>query len=195
VPVPRQAAPLMRHALDMKARETFEFLSPGRLVDGDLELVLVKRTPADPIKGYVPGYEFEMRPPNASVRMGTIRLRIGPAAKLRLPGHIGYEVNKPFRGHRFAARSCGLLLPLARRHGLSAVWLTVDPKNTPSRRTCEIIGTRYVETVRIPTTHEMYAQGARYRRRYRLDVKQGLSNQALNRTSDSHRGRRLSASG
>jgi predicted acetyltransferase len=195
VPVPRQASPPVMNAIDMKTRETFAFLEPGRLVDGDLELVLVKKTPADPIRGYVPGYEFEMRRPDALVTMGIIRLRIGPAVKLRFPGHIGYEVNKPFRGHRFAARSCGLLLPLARRHGLSAVWLTVDPRNKPSRRTCEIIGARYMETVRIPSTHEMYAQGSRYRRRYRLDVKKGLSNQALNRTPDSRRGRRPSASG
>lgn len=179
----------------MKMKETFTFLSPGCLVDDDLELVLVKKTPVDPVKGYVPGYEFEMRRPNESVSMGTIRLRIGSAVTLRFPGHIGYEVNKSFRGHRFAARSCALLLPLARSHGLSAVWLTVDPNNMPSRRTCEIIGANYVETVRIPKTHEMYAQGARYRRRYRLDVKKGLSNQALNRTSESRRGRRLSESG
>ena len=31
-------------------------------------------------------------------------------------------------------------------------------------------GARYVETVRLPKDHEMYAQGARYRRRYRVDL-------------------------
>jgi RimJ/RimL family protein N-acetyltransferase len=50
------------------------------------------------------------------------------------------------------------------------VWLTVDPKNIPSRRTCEILGATFVETVRIPKDHEMYAQGARHRRRYRLGL-------------------------
>ena len=150
----------------MKAH--FKFLKLGKLVDGDLELVLTKTTPADPLKGYVPGYEFEMRHPGGARALGKIRLRIGPAVVLRFPGHIGYEVRSPFRGHRYAARSCLLLKPLARGHGLGAVWLTVDPKNAPSRRTCEIIGAKYVGTVRIPKDHEMYAQGARYRRRYRL---------------------------
>lgn len=158
-----------------KMKTPFKFLSPGMLVDRDLELVLVATTPADPAKGYVPGYEFEMRRPGRTQAMGAIRLRIGSARKLRFPGHIGYEVKNRFRGHRYAARSCQLLLPLAIAHGLGAVWLTVDPKNIPSQRTCEIIGAKYVETVRIPKDHEMYANGVRYRRRYRLDAARGLA--------------------
>ncbi len=148
----------------------FKFIRPGKLHDGDLALVLVKTAPPDPVKGYSPGYEFEMRRPGRTQAMGSIRLRIDSARRLRFPGHIGYEVKKAFRGRRYAARSCRLLLPLARAHGLRAVWLTVDPKNIPSLKTCAIIGAKYVETVRIPKAHEMYAQGARFRRRYRLDI-------------------------
>ena len=149
----------------------FRFLKPGRLIDGDLRLVLVRTSPADPVKGYSPGYEFEMRHPGKTVAMGSIRLRIGSALTLRYPGHIGYEVKRRFRGHRYATRSCRLLLPLARAHGLKAVWLTVDPRNIPSQKTCEILGAQWVETVRIPRNHDMYARGARYRRRYRVDLK------------------------
>jgi hypothetical protein len=162
----------LHNILDIKMKKPFSFLNSGRLIDGDLELVLVKKIPADPIKGYCPGYEFEMRHPGELTVMGTIRLRIDSALKLRYPGHIGYEVKKKFRGHRYAARSCQLITPLARAHGLNAVWLTVDPKNVPSQKTCNIIGAKYVETVRIPKDHEMYAQGARFRRRYRLNVKE-----------------------
>ena len=154
----------------------FRFMEPGELVDGDLELVLTGRHPADPIKRYVPGYEFEMRRTGTTTHLGLIRLRVGPARVLRFPGHIGYEVDMPYRGHRYAARSCRLLQPFALAHGLNAVWLTVDPKNIASQKTCEIIGARYVETVRIPKDHEMYQGGARYRRRYRLVLKQALAN-------------------
>ncbi|MFA5863211.1 MAG: GNAT family N-acetyltransferase [Phycisphaerae bacterium] len=151
-------------------KELFTFVNPGKLIDGDLELVLIKKTPADPVKGYVPGYEFEMRRLGKSAAIGTIRLRIGSAVKLRYPGHIGYEVKKRFRGHRYAARSCQLIFPLARDHGLGSVWLTVDPKNVPSQRTCEIAGATHIETIRIPKDHEMYARGARFCRRYRIDL-------------------------
>jgi tagatose 1,6-diphosphate aldolase len=152
-------------------KEPFEFMEPGKLLDRDLELLLVRTVPADPVRKYVPAYEFEMRHPGGTAALGTIRLRIGSARTLRYPGQIGYEVKRRFRGHRYAARSCRLLLPLARAHGLKAVWLTVDPKNVPSQRTCERLGAKYVETVRIPKAHEMYAQGARHRRRYRVDLK------------------------
>jgi predicted acetyltransferase len=139
-------------------------------VDGDLELVLTRRIPANPVKRYVPAYHFEMRHPGKKGVLGSIRLRIGSAAKLRYAGHIGYGVHKRFRGHRYAARSCRLLLPLARAHGLTAVWLTTDPKNTASQKTCEIAGAKYIETVRLPKTDEQYAQGNRYKRRYRVAV-------------------------
>lgn len=152
----------------------FRFKTPGRLVDGELELVLTGRHPFDPVTRYFPWYEFEMRRTGTHQRLGLIRLRVGPAATLRCPGQIGYEVDEPHRGHRYAARSCRLLLPFALAHGLTAVWLTVDPENYASQRTCEITGARYVETVRIPKDHEMYRHGARYRRRYRLDVKKTL---------------------
>lgn len=147
------------------------FREPGRLSDGDLELVLIARQPANTIWRHTPAYEFEMRRAGTATRLGAIRLRIGSARRLRYPGHLGYEVDEGFRGHRYAARSCRLLRPFALAHGLSAVWLTVDPKNLASQRTCQIIGARYVETVRIPKDHEMYRHGARYRRRYRLELK------------------------
>lgn len=149
----------------------FRFLQPGRLVDGDLELALARTVPADPVKRHVPAYEFEMRHPGKTAGIGSIRLRIGSALTLRYPGHIGYQVKRRFRGHRYAARSCRLLLPLARAHGLKAVWLTVDPKNIASQKTCEILGAQWVETVRIPKKHEMFDQSAQYRRRYRVDLK------------------------
>lgn len=153
----------------------FAFRNPGRLVDGDLELVLVKMTPADPATGHVPAYAFEMRHPGEATALGTIHLRVGSAAALRYPGHLGYEVKPEHRGHRYAARSCVLLAPLARAHGLRELWLTVAPTNVPSQRTCARLGARYVETVRLPKDHEMYAQGARYRRRYRFVLTTGAA--------------------
>jgi predicted acetyltransferase len=152
-------------------KRIFSFINPGRFVDGELDFILVKKMPSDPGKGHVPVYEFEMRQAGKVGAMRTIRLRIGSAVKLRCPGHIGYEVKERFRGHRYAARSCRLIFSLARAHGLKAVWLTVDPKNIASQRTCEIIGAKHVETIRIPKSHEMYARGARFRRRYRVDLR------------------------
>jgi tagatose 1,6-diphosphate aldolase len=155
--------------------DAFKFLRPGKLIDGDLTLVLVKTHPANPMKKYVPWYEFDMRKVESGVWMGRISLRVGSPRALRCPGHVGYEVNKRYRGHRYAARACGLLLPLASAHGLRALWITCDPKNKASVRTLELAGGKYIDTIRIPKNHEMYEQGGRYLRRYRIGFKKELS--------------------
>ncbi len=150
----------------------FRFIRLGKLVDGDLELVVLGKRPADPVKKHVPSYEFEMRRVGTQTRIGRIRLRIGRTKHLvRCAGQVGYGVHKRYRGHRYAARSCRLLLPLARAHGLKTLWITCPPNNIASRRTCELAGGRYVETVRIPKGTEMYQKGMRFVRRYRFDLR------------------------
>jgi len=149
----------------------FKFLPPGRLVDRELELVVMRTAAADPEKRHCPMYEFAMIHTHRRTMMVKIRLRIASARALRYPGHIGYDVAPKYRGHRYAARSCQLLLPLARSHGLKAVWLTVNPENTASRKTCQLLGARYIETVRIPRDHELYHVCKRYCRRYRLSLR------------------------
>jgi len=155
--------------------DDFKFLKPGRLADGDLRLVLVKKHPADPKNRLVPWYQFDMRRVGTDAEMGRITLRVGSVRALRCPGHIGYKVNKRYRGHRYAARACRLLLPLAAAHGFSAVWVTCDPKNKASARTLEIAGGRYTDTVRVPKTHNIYTLGGHYRRRYRIDLRRALA--------------------
>ena len=148
--------------------ENFKFRDPGKLVDGDLLLVLVKKSPANPGKGYAPSYQFKMCKAGTGLRIGRISLRVGSASKLRYPGHIGYAVHEKHRGHRYAARACRLLLPLAAAHGLKALWITCNPHNKASVRTLEIAGGKYVETLRVPKTHEMFHRGLMYVRRYRI---------------------------
>lgn len=130
-----------------------------KLLDDDLELVLVEKRCASRAPQRSACYVLEMRNTGRPVKIGTIRLRIDSTAKLRLPGHIGFDVEPKFRGHHYAARSCRLLLPLARAHGLSSVWITCDPKNMASIRSCELAGGKYIETVRIPRHHEDVHEG------------------------------------
>ncbi len=54
---------------------------------------------------------------------------------------------------------------------MRALWITYKPENMASRRTCELVGARYVETIRVPKSHEMYAAGFRHLRRYRIDAR------------------------
>jgi predicted acetyltransferase len=129
----------------------------------------------DPAKARVPTYHFWMhldpqsRPPIPIA--GTISLRVGSTSDIQLYlGNLGYGVYPPTRGRRLAERACRLLLPLARRHGLNPVWITTDPENQASRRTCERLGGRLVEIVDVPEEHPMYKRGARRKCRYRIDA-------------------------
>ena len=79
-------------------------------------------------------------------------------------------MHPPHRGHRYAARSVRLLLPLARAHGFTTLWITCNPDNWPSRRTCELAGGTLVEIVDLPPDNDMYLEGERQKCRYRFDL-------------------------
>jgi predicted acetyltransferase len=128
-----------------------------------------------------PGYTFWMRvrpgvpamfpsatPPDLRI-CGSISLRIGHSLNLdRYLGHIGYHVMPSARGHHFSERAARLLLPLARSHGHDHLWITCNPDNTASRRTCLRLGAVYIDTVAVPKDNALYAQGDRYKCRYRV---------------------------
>jgi tagatose 1,6-diphosphate aldolase len=135
------------------------------------------RQPGDPERGMVPAYHFWMhlRPTEGFepvVRLaGGIALRVGHSRNLEMYlGHIGYNVYPPARGRHLAARAVRLLLPLARRLGLAPLWITCNPDNVASRRTCELAGGRLVEVVPLPEDHGLYARGEREKCRYRFDL-------------------------
>ena len=147
------------------------FTDPRLETDGELVLDLVEHQHADPNRGIVPAYVFAMRNRFAGVHVGRISLRIGNNDHLRLyAGHIGYAVDRPYRGNHYAERSCRLLLPLARAHGMKELWITSNPDNFPSRRTLERLGAELVEVVEIPPDNPLYRRGERQKCRFRLEL-------------------------
>ena len=146
-----------------------DLLDVPPLVDGELELRLVERTPADPLRGRVPAYRFDLCVRGDNV--GGISLRVGSGKYLeRYAGHIGYGVELPYRGRRYAARACLLLFEVARSHGMRTLWITCNPDNVASRRTCELIGGVLVEIVDLPPETDMYKEGERQKCRYRIQL-------------------------
>lgn len=140
------------------------------------------RVQPDARRGRVPQYDFWMlrRADRRSLAglflppvriMGGITLRVSHAESVeRYYGHIGYHVFPAARGRHYALRSCRLLLPLALRHGLNPLWITCDPQNIPSCRTCDRLGMKLAETVDVPADEPLFARGERVKRRYRLDL-------------------------
>jgi tagatose 1,6-diphosphate aldolase len=147
----------------------FEFLPVGRLADGELELALAACEPMNPNIGWVPTYRFDMR--SGGHYAGSISLRIANTPEIVLYlGHIGYNVDAHYRGRHFAARSCRLVFPLAAQHGINPLWITCNPDNWASRRSCELAGGELVEIVDVPPTSSLYHRGDFQKCRYRVRV-------------------------
>lgn len=147
----------------------FAFLDPGDLRDGDLRLVLSERIAAT--GSHAPMYCFSMERIADGKHLGAVQFRMGNAPEMILyAGHLGYHVLREFYGHRYAARSVRLLRGLARAHGMPGLWITCDPENKGSRRTCEIVGAECIETVWLPMGHPLRAQGSTRKCRYWWDV-------------------------
>lgn len=137
------------------------------------------RQRADRLAGKVPAYHFWMRldPRQPAARqipcriVGGIGFRVGQNPELELyTGHFGYHVYPPARGHHFAERACRLLFPLARHHRISPLWITTNPDNFASRRTCERLGATLVDIVDIPPDHPFQSRGETQKCRFRLDL-------------------------
>jgi predicted acetyltransferase len=154
----------------------FHWLEPGELIDGDLRLQLKECRPPDPDKGRVPCYVFSLITSSRPEPVGEIHFRVGTNDKLqRFAGHMGYTVAEAARGHHFASRAIRLLLPLAKSHGLTELWITCNPDNAASRRTCELAGAVFVEMADLSPETNMYAHGERRKCRYRIDLRSPAS--------------------
>jgi tagatose 1,6-diphosphate aldolase len=145
-----------------------DWVAEEELRDGELRLELRVFEEEHPIH-HVPAYAFRLVHVDSGADMGHLNLRVGLTTHVtRYAGNIGYSVNEPFRGHRYAARAVRLILPVARRLGIDPVWITCDPENPASRRTLEIAGAEFVETVDVPEDCVIWKSGHPRKCRYRL---------------------------
>jgi len=112
-----------------------------------------------------------MRLAGTKQKIGRINFRVGNTEDVTMyAGHFGYRVEPDFRGNRYAARSCQLLFPLAKKHQIDPLWITCNPDKQASRRTCEIAGGKLIEIVDLPTDNDQYLDGERQKCRYRFDL-------------------------
>lgn len=139
---------------------------PG-LSHDDVSLRLSERHDAKTSPWGAPSYRFDIV--FAGRRAGTISLRVGTTHLLtHLAGQVGFSVDPTFRGRGLARKAVIALLPAARAHGLSELWLTTTEDNLASRRTLEKLGCRFAGRVPVPENYVSYAAGEREKLRFRL---------------------------
>ena len=142
-------------------RRTFKEFAA--LTDGSVELRLRD------VLARLPAYQFTIHRCGAAPELGRVLLRLGADPTIALyAGNIGYAIEPAHRGHHHAARACRLLRPVALFHGVDALWIVTAPDNLASRRTAGLAGGEYVDTREMPPDTDMYAEGMRQARRYRL---------------------------
>ena len=139
----------------------FRFAEVGYLTDGEIDLILEKKVPANLEPFHVPAYHFKIKKHLTSVEIGKIDIRIGHNEMTFYGGNIGYEIYPPYQGHHYAAKACLIIKKIALLHGMTYVYISCLPENIPSNKTCQRLKTSWLGTYLIPFHNEMYLVGVR----------------------------------
>lgn len=134
------------------------FLDTAFLRNDEIQLVLEKTVDGDEKRNWVPAYHFFICNPDGD-KMGTCDLRIGYNENLYYGGHIGYRVFPEYRGNHYAGKACLLLFQLAGKHHMEYLYITCNPDNDASRKTCEYAGGKLLEIVTLPEGNDMREDG------------------------------------
>ena len=137
-----------------------QFLDTGFLKSEEIFLQLDRTVdPADTGRpDWPPAYHFRICLLDGT-EAGVCDLRVGHNESVYYGGNIGYRVHPQHRGRHYAGKACLLLFALARRHGLTYLYITCNPENIPSRRTCEFAGGRLEAVVGLPPDNDMALRG------------------------------------
>ena len=151
--------------------KTFKFKDYPTLTDGEIDVVIDEKRPAGFHPGWVPSYEYHICLHGQPEPIGHISLRIGDVKNITMyGGHIGYRVDEPYRGHHYAAKACNIVKQVALDYGFKTLWITCNPDNIASRKTCEAIGCELIDIVDLPEDNDMYLEGERQKCRYKWEI-------------------------
>ena len=141
------------------------------LGDGEIDVILYKKSNGDASKGFSPEYKFQILLHESDIVIGHINFRLGDTEKiLKYIGHIGYGIDEQYRGNKYAAKACKIIRKVAKEHGMEKVIITCNPDNYASRKICETIGARFIEVVDIPETSDVYSLNETQKCRYEWEL-------------------------
>jgi predicted acetyltransferase len=146
------------------------FFEPEKFKSDEIFLKLDKFTEAVPEKNWVDAYHFKICLVSDGTEVGNCDLRIGNTEKLFFGGNIGYGIDELYRGNYYAGKACLLLFKLAKLHNMEYLYITCNPENIASRRTCEYAGGILEIIVELPTDNDMYIRGDRKKCIYKFNL-------------------------
>ena len=134
------------------------------LTDGNMTLRVIEKKEAGRVE--LPFYYYDICVRGTAV--GKISIRIGDNFHTYYNGHIGYEVDEPYRGHGYAGRAARMVLEVARHHGMKSIYITCAEDNLASARTIEGLGAELAEICQVPREYFAWYEGIPRHRIYRL---------------------------
>ena len=146
------------------------FYPTNHLKTDEIFLKLDKTVEAIPEKGWAEAYHFKICLVSGNAEVGFCDFRIGNTTGLYFGGNIGYTVYENYRGNHYAGKACLLLLDLAKKHNMPYLYITCNPDNYASRRTCEYAGGILTSIIDLPEDNDMYLEGERQKCMYRFNL-------------------------
>lgn len=137
-----------------------------RMDGGELSLHIIEKNPGNAEQ--IPFYYYEILADG--VPAGRISIRIGENFHSYYNGHIGYEIFPEYQGRGYAGKACGLVLEVARFHGMDKLYLTCGVSSTASYRTIEKLGARLLEICPVPEEYFGWYEGIEDHRIYQLEL-------------------------
>ena len=151
-----------------------QLVDPKEILGAHFRLVLAEKRPAEPAKGFVPMYIWDIKPLNGDEKMGELKLKVGDLPEYT--GHIGYRVFPDFRGQRVAAQACRMIIPLARQLGINPLRITCREENIASRRSAERAGATFAGMVEMPEGYEDFIGPVKAKCNYLLYTEEDQDN-------------------
>ena len=145
----------------------FEFLNRFDIIsDGEITLRISQKYRGD--DELLPFYYYDIHVNNTAV--GKISIRFGSNYHSYYNGNVGYEIDKEYRGNKYAYKACKIVMQVAREHGMAELILTCDESNIASYKTIEKLGAELVEIVKPPKDYFAYRENMEKQRIYKLQL-------------------------
>lgn len=153
----------------MKQKTPFSFLNSFDSLPGPVvSLRILSKVPQQG-KG-LPFYWYSIVETTTGETVGKVSLKVGDGLQAYWGGNVGYEVDEPHRGHRYAYEATKLLFPLARRHGMESLFISCEDDNAASARTIELLGGALLEKGIPPKDYYAYSEAIGLNRVYRVPI-------------------------
>lgn len=113
-----------------------------------MKLIRQEYVDKDLPKGWKPYYIYQIVVNNQMV--GKVVLRKGTLEERYYDGHVGYSIDKQYRGHNYAYQAVMLLKKEALLLGFDKLIITCSSDNFASKKTILKLHSKYLQTVMIP---------------------------------------------